>query len=324
MTSSPHTDIATSDDIAALADLRVEQGWQRSELLLGAIMAWEHGRIFVVREAALAPDMSDGQTPIAAVSVIAARPVGVIGNVVVRADYRRRGLAKLLMRATLDWLRESSVRSVLLDATEDGRPLYASFGFVPGKLSFYAHAAVAALDPSRARHLDAGLQTHLAASDELAHIAELDRLTFGGDRLGLLALILREPNTWLYAAGDDEGQTSGYVLVRCLESPYVGIRLGPFVATSTSVAAALLEAVLAEDAPWRAVLAVDHEATSEPRMYVSISGSSAEALHFFEEVGAKIELDDLVMELRFASSETSADEAAHPEWLYGWLAPMVF
>ena len=87
MISSPHIDVATPDDIAALADLRVEQGWQRSEVLLGAIIGWEHGRIFVVRESALTPEAAHGHTPIAAVSVIAVRPMGVIGNVVVRADY---------------------------------------------------------------------------------------------------------------------------------------------------------------------------------------------------------------------------------------------
>jgi GNAT superfamily N-acetyltransferase len=323
---SPHIDVATADDIEALAKLRVEQGWQRSELLLGAIIAWEHGHIFVVR-AALAPEATDGQAPIAAVSVIAARPVGVIGNVVVRADYRRRGLAKLLMRATLDWLREQGVQSVLLDATEDGRPLYASLGFVPGELSYYAHAPIAALDASRLRQLAAGLHAHLASIDELACIADLDRLAFGGDRLGLLALILRAPHTWLYIAEDTADRPGGYVLVRRLKSPHVGIRLGPFVASSSAVAAALLNAVFAEDAAWRAELAANDTNSGAPHMYISISGASTESLRFFKEIGASIELDDLIMELRLANDETLGapdSGTAHPEWLYGWLAPMVF
>jgi predicted GNAT family N-acyltransferase len=292
-------------------------------------MAWEHGRLFVVRERRLAHDeeATDGQTPIAAVSVIAARPVGVIGNVVVRADYRRRGLAKFLMRATLDWLREQGVRSVLLDATEDGRPLYAGMGFIPGELSYYAHAPIVALNADRLRQLATGLQAHPAMPEELARVGELDRQAFGGDRLGLLALILRAPNTWLYTAEDAAGQPSGYVLVRRMESPYVGIRLGPFVATSSAVAAALLEAVFAEDGSWRAGLQHNHGHSDEPHLYISISGTSTESLRFFEEIGAKIEIDDLVMELRFAEGEThsaSDDTTAHPEWLYGWLAPMVF
>lgn len=328
MISSPHIDIATPNDLAALSDLRIEQGWQRSELLLGAIMAWEHGRIFVVRKSALEPNAPHGQTPVAAVSVVAARPVGVIGNVIVRADYRRRGLAKKLMRFTLDWLREQGVRSVLLDATEDGRPLYAGLGFVPGKMSYYAHAPVAALDASRLRQPSAGFHARLASSDELARVAELDRLAFGGDRHSLLALILHAPNIWLYIAENADGQPAGYLLVRQLESPYVGVRLGPLVASSTAVAAELIDAVLAGDAPWRAQLTVEHEDvdTSAPHMFVSISGSNQESLRFFEEIGAAIELDDLVMELRFEDdTETETPTgAAHPEWLYGWLAPMVF
>ena len=319
MAASLRIDVATPGDIAALADLRVEQGWQRSELLLGAIIAWEHGRIFIVREAALAPE-TKSTVPIAAVSVIAVRPVGVIGNVVVRADYRRRGLARLLMRTTLDWLHERAVRSVLLDATEDGRPLYAGLGFVAGELSYYAHAPVAALDASRADHLDAELHARLAHAHELKRVAALDRQAFGGDRIGLLEIILRAPHTWLYIGEDADGQPNGYVLVRRLESPYTGIRLGPFVATDSAVAAALLDAVVAGDAPWRDRL--PHG--DEPHMYISISGASVESLRFFAEARAKIEIDDLVMELRFDDDGTPADEAAHPEWLYGWMAPMVF
>jgi GNAT superfamily N-acetyltransferase len=324
--SPPYIDVATLDDIEALADLRIEQRWQRSELLLGAIMAWEHGRIFVVREAALTTEAAGGQAPIAAISVIAARPIGAIGNVVVRADYRRRGLGKLLMYATLDWLYEQGVRSVLLDATEDGRPLYAGLGFVAGEPSKYAHAPVAALDASYLRQLATGLRAHPAVPDELARIAELDRQAFGGDRLGLLALILRAPNTWLYIS-EDAGQPSGYVLLRRLESPDVGIRLGPFVATSSAVAAALLEAAFGNDAAWRAGLAANETDGGAPHMYISISGARTESLRFFEEIGAKIEPDDLIMELRFADNEmpaNPANESAHPEWLYGWLAPMVF
>ena len=93
------------------------------------------------------------------------------------------------MRVTLDWLRESGVRSVLLDATEDGRPLYAGLGFVPGELSYYAHAPVAALDPSRCDNLRRDCTRVLPRLDVLARIAGLDRQAFGGDRLGLLAII---------------------------------------------------------------------------------------------------------------------------------------
>jgi len=327
--SSPRIDVATADDIEALADLRVEQGWQRSETLLRAIQAWERGRVFLLREAALSPESeaARGRTPIAATSVIAATRVGVIGNVVVRADYRRRGLAKLLMRTTLDWLRAQGVRAVLLDATEDGRPLYASLGFVTGEQSYYAHAPIAALERPRLRQLVGDRHARLATADELARVADMDRLAFGGDRLGLLALILRAANIWLYIAEDARGRPSGYALVRRLASPYAGIRLGPLVATSTPVAAALLDASLAGDAPWREGLDVANPDSGGPHLYVSISGTNAESLRFFEAIGARIELDDLIMQLQLGDGEPQAPASAaseRPEWLYGWLAPMVF
>lgn len=53
----------------------------------------------------------------------------MIVNVFTESEYRRRGLARRLMIAMLDWLRQQGYGTVSLHASDYGRPLYESLGF---------------------------------------------------------------------------------------------------------------------------------------------------------------------------------------------------
>jgi GNAT superfamily N-acetyltransferase len=55
----------------------------------------------------------------------------LVVNVYTEADWRRRGLAALLMRHVLGYTRTHQITRVLLHASKEGRPLYESLGFVP-------------------------------------------------------------------------------------------------------------------------------------------------------------------------------------------------
>ena len=57
--------------------------------------------------------------------------VATILGMYVDPAHRRRGLARALATIAVDWCRENGIRDVRLQATEDGRPLYASMGFKP-------------------------------------------------------------------------------------------------------------------------------------------------------------------------------------------------
>ncbi len=50
-------------------------------------------------------------------------------NLYVYPEYRRKGIARLLMKATLDWCKAEGFGTVSLHASEVGRSLYESFGF---------------------------------------------------------------------------------------------------------------------------------------------------------------------------------------------------
>jgi GNAT superfamily N-acetyltransferase len=57
--------------------------------------------------------------------------VGYVMNVYTALEYRRRGLARRLMEAVVDWCRRNNYPTVLLHASDAGRPLYELLGFQP-------------------------------------------------------------------------------------------------------------------------------------------------------------------------------------------------
>ena len=52
-------------------------------------------------------------------------------NVYVDPEFRRRGIARRLMRTMIDWCRLQKFAAVYLHASKDGRHLYESLGFAP-------------------------------------------------------------------------------------------------------------------------------------------------------------------------------------------------
>jgi GNAT superfamily N-acetyltransferase len=54
---------------------------------------------------------------------------GNILNVYTEPQYRRQGLARLLMEAALDWCRKNEIDLVILHASPEGRGIYESLGF---------------------------------------------------------------------------------------------------------------------------------------------------------------------------------------------------
>jgi hypothetical protein len=84
--------------------------------------AGAHGEVLV----AAAPD----DTVLGAVCCASFGATGWIGALGVAPGSRRAGLGTGLTRAATDWLRGRGARTVLLFATEMGRPVYESLGFV--------------------------------------------------------------------------------------------------------------------------------------------------------------------------------------------------
>ena len=58
-------------------------------------------------------------------------PQGLIVNVYTERAWRRKGVADALMRELLQWCLGHGIESVVLHASDDGRPLYEKLGFRP-------------------------------------------------------------------------------------------------------------------------------------------------------------------------------------------------
>lgn len=144
-----------------------------------------------------------------------------LGMVLTHPDYRRRGLARLLVGACLDLAAAHGIPTVKLDATEDGTPLYQSFEFVREQTierwSGYATA-------------EKGIQTASRATPDFA----LDRSAFGADR----SVLLRK----LVSNGSCRVSQDGFAMTRPgAKAEY----LGPCVARSAQTARQLIQDCLA-------------------------------------------------------------------------------
>lgn len=61
---------------------------------------------------------------------IVTTPVPLVVNVYTEPQWRRRGAARALMQALMQWSKEQNFDRVLLHASPEGRPLYEALGFV--------------------------------------------------------------------------------------------------------------------------------------------------------------------------------------------------
>lgn len=150
-----------------------------------------------------------------------------IGMMLVHPDWRRQGIGRALMVQALDYLEQRRIETIKLDATEMGRPLYASLGFENECLI----------------ERWGGTPKRLARSGEVVHrlqtveeIALLDREAFGADRTRVLqCLMSSSPEKSFVCPG-------GYVMAR----PGANAEfVGPCTARDSDTARRLIRHVLA-------------------------------------------------------------------------------
>lgn len=54
----------------------------------------------------------------------------IIQNVFTEPEWRRRGIGTLLMKEIIDWSKKTGIESLVLHASEQGRPIYEKLGFI--------------------------------------------------------------------------------------------------------------------------------------------------------------------------------------------------
>jgi hypothetical protein len=155
---------------------------------LKAQAGWNQLEADWLRFVALQPDGAfvaefDG-VPAGTVATCIFGPVAWIAMVLVDAELRGRGLGRALMERALEFLDRSSARTVRLDATPLGQPLYEKLGFLPEyTLTRFE---------GQAPHAEAAPSVRPASSEHLPDLLRLDRAVTGTDRERLLVRLLGE------------------------------------------------------------------------------------------------------------------------------------
>jgi hypothetical protein len=154
--------------------------------------------------------------------------------VLVDTDYRHRGVATQLMQATLDNLRARGVKTIKLDATSAGRPVYAALGFVAEtRIERWAGTARPAGE----------MQSQVWTQEARPKVLALDQRAFGAERSPLLDSLIAESLVPPLTISGPDSELQGYALAR---EGTVSCYVGPIVATDQSAAASLLDGMLAQ------------------------------------------------------------------------------
>lgn len=209
--------LLTSADIEGVCELSAAAGWNQTPADWERMIALEPLGCFCIE--------SDDRIAATTTLLTYGQDLAWVGMVLTHADYQRRGYARRLVTAALELAAARAIDSVKLDATDQGRPLYASLGFEDEQPIERWHRVPAPID----RRLD--IPTGPLPAD-------LDREAFGADRIRFLntlplPLVLR----------------NGYAFQR------PGSRanfVGPCVARDPHIAADLIAATIATnaDASW--------------------------------------------------------------------------
>jgi GNAT superfamily N-acetyltransferase len=195
-----------------------------------------------------------------------------IGMVLTRPEYRRQGLARRLMEDSIASAERRGIRTLKLDATDEGRPLYEGLGFVVEETverwGRDLKAVEDAEDVSGTSKQGVQSDSHAWAicGDHLA----LDMKAFGVSRKRLLDT--------LFASGRSDSTTGGYVLSRPGRTAH---SLGPCVASSREGAQQLITTHFG-----RVKCRSDESGCSSCRgWYWDLLPANSEAVRFAEEYG---------------------------------------
>jgi ribosomal protein S18 acetylase RimI-like enzyme len=163
-----------------------------------------------------------------------ANDIAWIGMVLVARDYRGRGISKILLSHLLSHL--GSCRSVKLDATPAGQPVYEKFGFT-GEYLIYrmTNLCLENFQPEKADNLALPVQL-----SDIPEITALDHKLFGAERLSLIASLIRDSPEKAWSMKQN-GRITGFALGRQGRKYH---QIGPVFAPSFNDARELISTAL--------------------------------------------------------------------------------
>jgi ribosomal protein S18 acetylase RimI-like enzyme len=239
------------DDIPLFLALAAEEGWVAE--------AWEFE--FLLQEfpqGCFTARSSDGAATGFVTSLRHDRS-GWIGNLLVTAEYRGKGIGERLFCCAHDALRNNGVQAVWLTASQQGKSLYEKHGFRT------VDTILRWVGTGRQRHATHGGNECGEASDS----SSIDCLAWGDRRAALLAATV--------ARGELNLAASGFCVIQpCNEAR----QIGPFAALDSITAEQLFDSAL-RTMPFGSKIYLDAPAANRHalrmfnRRHMAIAGSSA-------------------------------------------------
>lgn len=217
------TDLPFADLVRALA------GWNQT------ICDWE-------RFLAMEPDgcfLAEWEGAVAgtATTIIYGAELAWIGMLMVRPEFRQRGIGRALMQRCIEHLRSRGVGCIKLDATLAGKRVYAGMGFQDEwTLTRWERA------PGHRQTTTSGKSLRDWREADLSAIDELDATAFGVSRRRLLQTLVAQGRHALVLESDP-GVVAGYGMMR---EGTRALYLGPVVARSIDAALPIMAALLQE------------------------------------------------------------------------------
>jgi len=156
-----------------------------------------------------------------------------IGMVLVDPERRQLGIATKLMNVAMEYLSNTEVTTIKLDATGVGFPFYQKLGFKEESL-IERWAGVAG--PGSVAGLPLDTEAHRQA-------LVLDREAFGSDRSNLVEMLIDDYYIKPLIVKNLEGRLTGYGLAR---HGTAAVYIGPLLATEREGAATLLDGLLSQ------------------------------------------------------------------------------
>lgn len=212
--------LMTPGDIELGMRLKGQAGWNQTPTDWQRFLELEPNGCFVAEW--------DGR-PVATTTTCTFGSVGWVGMVLVDESFRHRGIATQLVGRALEYLDERGVRTMRLDATKFGRPVYERVGFV-AEHDFIRFEGIAHQPSGNSATSPAGLE-------QLGFLVDLDQRATGSDRECLLMQLVKEDGVTgrVVCSGDS---IAGYLLLRPGSS---AIQIGPGVALTEEAGRSLAD-----------------------------------------------------------------------------------
>jgi GNAT superfamily N-acetyltransferase len=208
-------------DVPAALQLSTEAGWNQTAADWQMLIALFPDGCFGIE--------IDGELAATTTLICYSRRLAWIGMVLTRKSFQGRGFAKCLLSEALRRADELGIKTVKLDATQEGQPIYEKLGFRAEQF-VERWERPGSVVPSR---------LPLASETLNEEIFSFDESAFGVDRSALLRGLTRRGSS--FVASD------GFLLTR---PGKVRNFLGPCIASTGEAAHALVHRALAENGGW--------------------------------------------------------------------------